>query len=225
MPSSVTTAPTTARSRRAPAAPTELFPDTSELIAHQATAGGDDQKVRAELRKQIQSELEMNRLDASRQFEQAVVWRRMNIGLGLTVGLLVAAAGTTALFTKSGAAVVALLASFGTGSLATLNAGQRTTQALNAACSYEEIDTSARELLDLELPYLPLADAIRRTQLLTTYRLLTNRSVEPPSTRALVRSNRHQSELKHFGRGLSFAERSRILSWVRPPSPTTGHTT
>jgi hypothetical protein len=197
--------------------PSDLFPDNAVVLAEQAGAAGDDQRVRAELRRQVRAEQDMCRIDASRQFEQAVVWRRMSIGLGLTVGLLVAASGTTALFSRSGAAVIALLASFGTGSLATLNAGQRKTQALTAANAYEEIETSARELHDLELPYLPLADAIRRTQLLTIHRLLTNRSVEPPSTRALARSNRHQTELRRYGRGLSFAERSRWISWVRAP--------
>jgi len=198
----------------------DLFPDTSADIAERADALGDDQRVRAELKRRMQAELDMNRLDASRQYEQAVVWRRMGIGLGLTVGFLVAASGTTALFDKSGAAVIALLASFGTGSLATLSAGQRKTQALTAACSYEEIESSARDLVELELPYLPLADAIRRAQLLTTHRLLVNRSVEPPSTRALARSTRHQQELVTYGRGLSFAERSRLIGWVRRPSVT-----
>jgi hypothetical protein len=201
-----------------PAAPADLFPDNSQLLAETALKAGDDQHVRTELRKQIKTEQDMCRLDASRQFEQAVVWRRMNIGLGLTVGLLVAASGTTALFSKTGAAVIALLASFGTGALVTLSAGQRKTQALAAANSYEEIETSARELLELELPYLPLADAIRRTQLLTTHRLITNRGVEPPSTRALARSNRHQAELRRYGRPLSFAERSRLVSWVKEPA-------
>jgi hypothetical protein len=208
-------------SPRTSTAPSDLFPDNSVIVAEQAGAVGDDQRVRAELKRQIREEQDMCRIDASPQFEQAVVWRRMSIGLGLTVGLLVAESGTTALFSKSGAAVIALLASFGTGSLATLNAGQRKTQALTAANAYEEIETSARELYELELPYLPLADAIRRTQLLTTHRLLTNRSVEPPSTRATARSNRHQAELHRYGRGLSFAERSRLLSWVRAPAETT----
>jgi hypothetical protein len=202
---------------QSPTAPSDLFPDTSVEVAEKASAAGDDQRVRDELGKKIQSELEMSRVDASQQYEQVVVWRRMSIGLGIAVGLLVAGSGTTALFDKTGAAVIALLASFGTGSLATLNAGQRKTQALTAACSYEEIETSARELLELELPYLPLAEAIRRAQLLTTHRLLVNRSVEPPSTRALVRSNRHQAELIKFGRGLSFAERSKVINWVKAP--------
>jgi hypothetical protein len=217
-PDATSTAPRTLSAPSAPAVPTDLFPDNSGLIAEKASAAGDDQRVRNELRKQISDELDMCRIDASRQFEQAVVWRRMNIGLGLAVGLLVAAAGTSALFSKTWAAIVALLASFGTGALATVNTGQRKTQALTAANAYEEIETSARELLDLELPYLPLADAIRRTQLLTTHRLLTNRGVEPPSTPALARSNRHQNELRRYGRSLSFSERSRFISWVRRPA-------
>src|SRR5271167_4852793 len=102
--------------------PSDLFPDNSDVLAAKASADGDDQKVRAELKRLIEAEREMSRLDASRQFEQAVVWRRMNIGLGLSVGLLVAASGTAALFDKTGASIIALLASFGTGSLATLNA-------------------------------------------------------------------------------------------------------
>jgi hypothetical protein len=202
--------------------PSDLFPDNSDLLAEKVCAVGDDQRVRAELKRHVEAEEEMNRLDASRQFEQAVVWRRTNMGLGLSVGLLVAAAGTAALFDRTGASIIALLASFGTGSLATLNAGQRKTQALTAANSYEEIETAARELLELELPYLPLEDAIRRTQLLTAHRLIVNRSVEPPSARALARSNRHQAELRKFGRGLSFAERSRIIGWVRTPSDVRG---
>lgn len=212
---------TTRRTPRSSTPPPDLFPENSTLLADKATAAGDDQRVRTELKRRVRTEESMCRLDASRQFEQAVVWRRMSIGLGLAVGLLVAASGTAALFDRTGAAVIALLASFGTGSLATLNAGQRKAQALAAANSYEEIEIAARELVELELEYLPLAEAIRRTQLLTLHRLVVNRSVEPPGTRALVRSNRHQAELDRFGRGLSFAERSRLISWVRSPAPRT----
>jgi hypothetical protein len=145
-----------------------------------------------------------------------VVWRRWNIGLGLTAGLLTAAAGSVALFAHAPAAIIGLLATFTTGSLATLNAGQRKSQCQTAACGYQEIEAFAKELLE-QLPYLPLATALQQTNQATARRLQQNQAAEPPSSRALYRVDRADRESERYGRTLSFSERSPLVLWAGKP--------
>jgi hypothetical protein len=159
---------------------------------------------------------EWNSRDRHRQFEQAVVWRRWNIGLGLTAGLLTAAAASVALFAHAPAAIIGLLATFTTGSLATLNAGQRKSQSQTAACGYQEIEAFAKELLE-QLPYLPLATALQQTNQATARRLQQNQAAEPPSSRALYRVDRADRESERYGRTLSFSERNPLVLWAGKP--------
>lgn len=121
---------------------TELSSNAA-AVAEEAEKSGKTDDVRANLRDRLIQEVEWNSRDRQRQFEQAVVWRRWNIGLGLTAGLLTAAAGSVALFAHAPAAIIGLLATFATGSLATLNAGQRKSQSQTAATGYQEIEAFA----------------------------------------------------------------------------------
>jgi hypothetical protein len=194
---------------------TELAGNASP-VAEQAKKLGKTEEVRAELRNRLVQEVEWSSKDRRRQFEQAVVWRRWNISLGLTAGLLTAAAGSTALFAHAPAAIIGLLATFTTGALATLNAGQRKTQSQTAACGYQEIEAFANELLG-ELPYLPLATALQQADQTTARRLLLNQTAEPPSSRALYRVNRADRENGRYGRTLSFSERNPLVLWDRKP--------
>lgn len=185
-------------------------------VAEQAEKLGKVDDVRATLRGLLTREGQWNSAARRRQFEQAVVWRRWNIGLGLMAGLLTAAAASTALFTHTAAAIIGLLATFTTGSLATLNAGQRKVQAQAAACGYQETEALADELLG-QLPYLQLTTALQQTDQVTARRLLLNQTAEPPSSRALYRVDRSDREEVQFGRSLTFSERSPLVPWVKKP--------
>lgn len=185
-------------------------------VADQAERLGEVGVVRSALLERLKREVEWNSQARQRQFEQAVVWRRWNIALGLVAGLLAAAAGSTALFAHTPAAIIGLFATFATGSLATLNAGQRKVQSQAAACGYQEIEALASELLD-QLAYLQLATALQQTGQLTARRLQLNKTAEPPSGRALSRVDRSDRERVRYGQPLSFTERSRLVPWVKRP--------
>lgn len=194
---------------------TELASNAA-VVAEQAEKHGKTEEVRTELRSRLIQEARWSSKDGHRQFEQAVVWRRWNIGLGLTAGLLTAAAGSTALFAHAPAAIIGLVATFTTGALATLNAGQRKTQSQAAACGYQEIEALAKELLE-QLPYLPLCTALQQADQTTARRLQLNQTAEPPSSRALYRVSRADRETGKYGRTLSFPERSPLVFWARKP--------
>lgn len=194
--------------------------NNAAIVAEQAEKSGKIEGVRAELRERLAQEVEWNSKSRRRQFEQAVVWRRWNIGLGLTAGLLTAAAGSTALFAQAPAAIIGLVATFTTGALATLNAGQRKTQSQIAAVGYQEIESFAHELLD-QLPYLPLVTALQQADLMTARRLQLNQTAEPPSSRALYRVERADRESGKYGRALTFSERNPLSFWAKRPQAMT----
>lgn len=197
-----------------------------EAIVEQADSLGQEAELRAHIRTELERERGINRLNAARQFEQVVLWRRINLAIGLLVGLLVAASGTTGFVTKGSpaAAVLAALATFGTGALTTLNAGQKKTQAASAGSGYSAIEADARELLEIDLPYAPTADALTALRDITRRRMLLNATAEPPSARALRKVDRAERERVLYGRRLSFVERHDLLWWEKPPPKLTAST-
>lgn len=158
------------------------LPDNSTEVAEKALTMGEEEVVREKLAKNLGREIAYAAADATRQYHQATLWRKWNIALGVTAGALAAASGATALFTHTAAAIIGLAATFVTGALTSLNAGHRKVQAHTAGCAYQEVETAARHLLDVELPYIALAEAIERTARLTAQRLQINRLAEPPSS-------------------------------------------
>lgn len=195
----------------------------ASTVAGKAAELGKVDEVLQDIRCQLTQEVELNSKSRRRQFEQAVVWRRLNIGLGLTAGLLIAGAASTALFTHTVAAIIGLFATFTTGSLATLNAGQRKAQAQKAACGYQETEVSACELLH-QLPYLQLSIALQLAEQVTARRLQLNQIAEPPSSRALYRVDRSDREVLRYGRPLTFSERSPLIPWISKPKASRHHT-
>lgn len=185
----MTDPPTTSTTGR-PLRPTPL-PDNSNEVAANAQASGKDLEVREHLAATLRQQVRLAGADATRQYRQAVLWRQWNLALGLVAGALVAAAGASALFTHTTAAIIGMVATFATGALATLNAGHRKSQAHAAGCAYQEVEDAARRLLTYELSYIDLAEAIRRTNQLETQRLQINRFAEPP-TRFASRESRRQ---------------------------------
>lgn len=156
--------------------------DNSAEIAKQALAMGQDEIVRGKLQADLIRELKYAAEDATCQYHQAALWRQWNIWLGLLAGALIATSGSLALVTHVAAAIIGLVATFVTGSLTTLNAGHRKTQAHSAGNAYQEIEAAARHLLNIELPYIDLAEAIRRTHQLTARHLQINQLAEPPTS-------------------------------------------
>lgn len=157
------------------------LPDNSAEVAANAAAAGKAPDVREELAENLRRQVRLAGADATQQYRQAVLWRQWNIGLGLVAGALVAAAGASALFTHTAAAIIGMVATFATGALMTLNAGHRKSQAHAAGCAYQEVEDSARRLLNVELPYITLAEAIQRSNHLEAQRLQINRFAEPPT--------------------------------------------
>jgi hypothetical protein len=196
-----------------PADPPSLQPDA---IAQEATTQQQDEALRESIRGGLDREIDRNRNAGQQQYEQAVLWRRINLWIGLIVGALVAASGTTGLVAKNGeaAAVIAALATFGAGALTTLNAGQKKTQAAAAGATYRELESEARQLRDIELPFAPLGDALAKLDAITASRMSINRIADPPSARAFRRVDRNQQERVEYGRILTFAERHKLAFWA-----------
>lgn len=188
----------------------------AQAVAEQAEKLGRTDEVRGELQAQLSNEVNWASQDRQRQFQQAVVWRRWNIVLGLTAGLLTAAAASTALFSHDAAAIIGLVATFATGALATLNAGQRKIQAQAAACGYQEVEAAATQLI-AQLPYLPLETTIQQVDRATARRLQINETAEPPGSRALYRVDRADREVSKYGRPLSSSERNPLALWAKKP--------
>lgn len=99
------------------------------------------------------------------QFEQAKLWRGINLTLGVPSAALAAVAGATALASTSGriAAGILALCAAGLGAVTTtLNAAQRTEQAQAAGNLYLALQSDARIARDVDLDRLD-PDAARST--------------------------------------------------------------
>jgi hypothetical protein len=88
------------------------------------------------------------------QFEQAKLWRGINLALGVPAAGLAAVAGATALASTSGrivAGITALAAAGLGGVVTTLNAAQRTEQAQAAGNLYLSLQSDARIAREVDL--------------------------------------------------------------------------
>jgi hypothetical protein len=156
------------------------------------------------------------------QYEQAVLWRRINLWIGLVVGALAAASGTTGLVAKNSVAAVVLVAyaTFGAGALTTLNASQRKVQASAAGAAYRELESEARRLRYVELPYVSLADALTKLRAITARRMSLQKVAEPPSAEAFRRADRNRRERLAYGKIRTFGEKHKVVFWVPNAAPT-----
>ncbi len=131
---------------------------------------------------------------AQAQFEQAKQWRGVNLMLGLPASVLAAVSGATALASTTGrfvAGVLALAAAAFGAVLTTVNASHRTSQASAAANTYLEIQTAARQLRTVDLPYLTIEEARAALAELTARRDEQNKTAEPPNRWAYRRARKN----------------------------------
>jgi hypothetical protein len=121
---------------------------------------------------------------AQGQFEQAKLWRSMNMILGTPAAVLAAIAGGTGLAADTptaGPAILALLAAAFGAALTTLNPSRRVSQAQASANAYLELQTEARQLLTIDLTQLSRDEVRERLTTLTAQRDEVNKTADPPS--------------------------------------------
>ena len=144
--------------------------------------------------------LELLRLEESAmyssqgQFEQAKIWRGVNLGLGVPASVLAAISGATALAAEAGrltAGVLALIAAGLGAVLTTVNASHRMNQATAAANAYLEIQTAARQAREVDLPEMEIEDARNVLSELTARRDEQNKTAEPISRWAYLRAKKN----------------------------------
>lgn len=128
------------------------------------------------------------------QFEQLKFWRAMNMVLGLPAAVLAAISGGTGLASDGVGTTPAILALIAAGfgaALTTLNPSRRVAQAQAAANAYLELQTTARQLLTVDLQKLPYEDVRNQLTELTVRRDEVNRTADPPGTYAYWRAKRN----------------------------------
>jgi hypothetical protein len=131
---------------------------------------------------------------AQNQFEQAKMWRGINIALGVPASVLAAIAGGTALANVTGrvpAGVMALVAAGFSGALTTLNAGRRVTQAHSAANAYLILQTDLRQFRTLDLPDLDYTESRSKLEELTGRMREINTGADIPSRLAYALARRN----------------------------------
>jgi hypothetical protein len=204
--------------------PTELTSDqpslSPEAVALQAEKLGNTDQLRQAISDELDREVTRSRDAGHVQYEQAVLWRRINLWIGLVVGALAAATGTTGLVAKNSVAAAALAAcaTFAAGALTTLNASQRKVQASAAGAAYRELESEARRLRYVELPYVSLADALTKVRAITARRMSLQKVAEPPSAAAFSRSQ--QTRTPCLREDPDVRREARVVFWVPNEVPT-----
>jgi hypothetical protein len=131
---------------------------------------------------------------AQGQFEQAKMWRAVNLSLGVPAAVLAAVAGVTSLADLSGGVVSGLLAlaSAALGGLLTVvNPSQRSGTACAAANVYLEVQTAARQQRRLDLPYRAASESRAALTELSARYHEQNRAADPVAGRAYRRARRN----------------------------------
>ncbi|MER6117302.1 SLATT domain-containing protein [Streptomyces sp. NPDC001743] len=127
------------------------------------------------------------------QFEQAKLWRAINLTLGVPAAVLGAVAGGTALAGDVGVwpGFLALAAAAFSATLTTVNASRRMTQAQASANAYLQLQTQARQFLIIDLIEMSREDARDTLRNLTNTRDELNKTSDPPGRMAYRRSRRN----------------------------------
>jgi hypothetical protein len=125
---------------------------------------------------------ESARSSAQGQFEQAKLWRLINLTLGVPAAALAAVSGGTGLSGRGGLipGVLALIAAALSATLTTVNASRRMTQAQSSANAYLQLQTTARQFLAIDLSDMSREDARETLQNLTNSRDELNKTADPP---------------------------------------------
>jgi hypothetical protein len=131
---------------------------------------------------------------AQGQFEQMKFWRLANLVLGLPAAALAAISGGTGLATHTSNGIPAVLALIAAGfgaALTTLNPSRRVAQSYASANAYLEVQTSARQLLTIDLPHSDRDSAREALAKLSARRDDINKSADPPNSYARWRAKRN----------------------------------
>jgi hypothetical protein len=131
------------------------------------------------------------------QFEQAKLWRGINLLLGVPAAALAAVAGATALASTSGrvaAGIIALVAAGLGAVVTTLNAAQRTEQAQAAGNLYLALQSDARISREIDLPNQSTEAAREALQGLRVRQDEINQQSALPSFYAYWRAKRNISK-------------------------------
>lgn len=117
------------------------------------------------------------------QFEQAKLWRLLNLVLGVPASALAAVSGGTGLAGHSGTlpGILALIAAAFGATLTTVNASRRMTQAQSSANAFLELQTAARQFLTIDLADMSRDNARDALRNLTNTRDELNKTADPPS--------------------------------------------
>ncbi|WP_369028999.1 SLATT domain-containing protein [Streptomyces adonidis] len=133
---------------------------------------------------------------AQGQFEQAKLWRLINLIIGVPAAILGAIAGGTSLAGSEWGnwpGYLALTAAALTATLTTVNASRRMTQAQSSGNAYLQLQTQARQFLAIDLVDMPKEDARTILQNLTNSRDELNKTADPPGRIAYWRAKRNIS--------------------------------
>ncbi|WP_167349428.1 SLATT domain-containing protein [Streptomyces durhamensis] len=132
---------------------------------------------------------------AQGQFEQAKLWRLINLTLGVPAAALAAISGGTALGGDLGVwpGVLALISAAFSATLTTVNASRRMTQAQASANAYLQLQTAARQFLTIDLADMSHEDARDTLRNLTNTRDELNKTSDPPGRLAYKKSSKNIS--------------------------------
>lgn len=133
---------------------------------------------------------------AQGQFEQAKLWRLLNLILGVPAAALAAVSGGTGLAGHGGAipGVLALVAAAFGATLTTVNASRRMTQSQASANAYLQLQTATRQFLTIDLPGMDRESAREGLRNLTNTRDELNKTADPPSRYAYWLARRNIKE-------------------------------
>jgi hypothetical protein len=121
---------------------------------------------------------------AQSQFEQAKLWKGVNLFVGAPASILAAISGAAGLSDAANRVIAAYiaLAAAGLGALVTiLNTNRRVSQAQSSANAYLEIQTAARQLRLIDLDVISYEEARAQLRELTARRDDVNKTADVPS--------------------------------------------
>lgn len=124
------------------------------------------------------------------QFEQAKLWRLVNLLFGVPAAVLAAISGGTSLSGHLGplVGILALVAAGLSATMTTVNASRRMTHAQASGSAYLQLQTAARQFLTVDLAGMPYEEARESLRNLTNTRDELNKTADPPSRFAYKRS-------------------------------------
>ncbi|MGW3287358.1 SLATT domain-containing protein [Streptomyces sp. NPDC001002] len=119
---------------------------------------------------------------AQGQFEQAKLWRLINLLLGMPAAALAAVSGGTALAGDVGIwpGILALAAAALSAMLTTVNASRRMTQAQASANAYLQLQTATRQFLTIDMVGMDHETAREALRAFTNTRDELNLTADPP---------------------------------------------